>query len=157
MIFIGIVSNKISPKQANRILDYENLDNNYKILFINDRNINNFRNISFDTLLVNDSIMKKSVLKNMVKKTRYIIVNSDIDNGVENIDGKNIIITYGFTRKSTVSISSVEGENLLLAIQRNIRKNNGEVIENQEIYIKKEVGINMHVQIGGFIINKIYS
>ena len=48
------------------------------------------------------------------------------------------IITYGFNEKATITISSIKEENTMLCIQRNIKKIDGKIIEEQEENIKIE-------------------
>ena len=158
MTFVGIVSDRISNKQASRILINEDENNKYILIFINNKNVTNYRNVKFETILI-DEILEDSIdLQKILNNAEYIIVNSDIKEnfGVLN-DIKANVITYGFTEKSTVSISSVEDENIMLSIQRGIKRKDGIEIEKQEISIKKLAGINMHITIGLSIINLIYS
>ncbi len=158
MTFVGIVSDRINNKQASRILINEDENNKYILIFINNKNVSNYRNVKFETILI-DKILEDSIdLQKILNNTEYIIVNSDIKEnfGVLN-DIKANVITYGFTEKSTVSISSVEDENIMLSIQRGIKRKDGIEIEKQEISIKKLAGINMYIAIGLSIINLIYS
>ena len=158
MTFVGIVSDRINNKQASRILINEDENNKYILIFINNKNVSNYRNVKFETILI-DEILEDSIdLQKILNNAEYIIVNSDIKKnfGVLNDINANVI-TYGFTEKSTVSISSVEDENIMLSIQRGIKRKDGIEIEKQEISIKKLAGINMHITIGLSIINLIYS
>ena len=158
MNFVGIVSNRISNKQASRILVDGINEEKYKLFFINDKNVANYKNVKFDTILIDDSLDKKISLHNILEKSEYIVINSDIKDNFDIIhDINSKVITYGFMEKSTVNISSVEDENLMISIQRGIQKKDGTIIENQEISIKKLAGINMHIVIGLAIINMIYS
>lgn len=158
MNFVGIVSNRISNKQASRILVNGVSEEKYKLFFINDKNVSNYKNVKFDTILIDDSLDKKISLHNILEKSEYIVINSDIKDNFDIIhDINSKVITYGFMEKSTVNISSVEDDNLMISIQRGIERKDGTIIENQEISIKKLAGINMHIVIGLAIINMIYS
>ena len=61
----------------------------------------------------------------------------DVNNNFDNIKDLNaIVITYGFNSKATITASSVEEDNTLLCIQRNIKTIRQKEIEQQEIAIK---------------------
>ena len=82
--------------------------------------------------------------------TKYILINSDVKIKIpENILIK--IITFGFNSKSTIMISSVKENYIIISVQREIEKLNGDIIENQEKKI--EIELNKKSSIYNEIIN----
>lgn len=158
MPFIGIVS-----KEEDKVKEYIKLNKNLKInniFFINDKSINNMKNIKFDTILILDdkyNIESESVLQKLIMNSKYIIIQSEIQDKLNFIENKELnLITFGFNHKSTVTASSTELENIMICIQRNIKDMNGSIIEPQEILVEtKKYDINIIMGIS--ILSLIYS
>ena len=126
----------------------------HSVIVINDKNVNNIRNICFETILIIDfsETFEKDDINKIFNNTKYLIINADLDNeSFKIINDLNInIITYGFNQKSTITASSVE-EELIICIQRKIRDINGKMIEPQEIKVKrigKKLSNNVHNLMG---------
>ena len=138
MAFIGIISDEKREKNINEILK-RYLEKENKVIFINKKNIDNMKNIKFETILIleNDiQIKERNVLKQVEKNAKYLITNSDNEKNLFVLNNLNVnVITYGFNSKASVTASSVTDEEILLCVQRNIQKIDGEVIENQEIKV----------------------
>ena len=141
MAFIGIIAESKNEAQIKRILD-NNLNSPNKehtVVIINDKSIDNIRNIRFETILVinlGEMTEKKEILNELFKNTKYLVINSDIDNNLEIINNiKSNVITFGFNQKATITASSVE-ESLMLCLQRKIIDINKNVLEPQEIQVK---------------------
>ena len=141
MAFIGIIAESKNEAQIKRILD-NNLNSPNKehtVVIINDKSIDNIRNIRFETILVinlDEMTEKKEILNELFKNTKYLVINSDIDNNLEIINNiKSNVITFGFNQKATITASSVE-ESLMLCLQRKIIDINKNVLEPQEIQVK---------------------
>lgn len=133
MPLIGIIAQKKDIIEIRRKL------NNVEIIEIKEENIKNFRNIKFDEIIfIKDIKIKEETYKYMreiISKVKYLILNGDIKiNSLGEIKAKNPIklITYGFNSKSTITISSVKDDKIIIYIQRNIEKENKEIIETQE-------------------------
>ena len=112
---------------------------NENVVFINEKNIENIKNIKFKIIVLNKGIDNKNI-KNILLNAEYLILNSDINvkiDLIENLDLK--VITYGFNSKSTVTASSVTEEEMLICVQRNIINIKGKKIEPQEINIEKDI------------------
>lgn len=141
MSFIGIVTDKKNESDIISILHDNFNKKNIKenIIAINNKNINNIKNIKFDSLLINKKLSGKSdILKKLLSNSNNIIVNSDIDTGLDILTNTNSnIITYGFNPKSTVTASSLENDEALICIQRNIMNINNYILEPQEIKVAK--------------------
>lgn len=137
MFFIGIVSEKKNEKHIKDILKQK--IENENVVFINEKNIENIKNIKFKIIVLNKGIDNKNI-KNILLNAEYLILNSDINvkiDLIENLDLK--VITYGFNSKSTVTASSVTEEEMLICVQRNIINIKGKKIEPQEINIEKDI------------------
>ena len=141
MSFIGIITDK---KNENDIVSY--LHDNFTkkniketVIIINNKNINSIKNIKFDSLLINKKLTGKSeVVKKLLSNSNNLIINSDIDTGLNTVENTNSnVITYGFNPKATVTASSLENDDALICIQRNIKNINNDVLEPQEIKVQK--------------------
>lgn len=103
--------------------------------------------IDFDILLLTFPYIEsygEDVLKRIVSKTQYFIVNSDGDKWNKLLDDniKSIIITYGFNSKATITPSSFNSQDLLemnICFQREIKTIEEEVIEPFELTIKMDM------------------
>lgn len=114
------------------------INNNCKEIF------NNFNfttelesNMEIDILILNKPInfVEKWILN--TKKNGYIILNSDISILKTNyfVEGRKIIST-GLNQKSTVTISSVENENVQICIQRKIENIKNKIVCQQEFFFQ---------------------
>ena len=67
------------------------------------------------------------------------------------------IITFGFNQKSTLSISSIKEDYIIISVQRDIEKINKQKIENQErkIEIVPYDKISIYSQIINFIVREL--
>ena len=117
-------------------------ENNFEIININKKSIENIKNVKFDILVICENIEK--ILKNslyleeIIKKADYIIVNSDVKENLSIL--KNVetnIVTYGFNAKATITISSIKEEKTMVCIQRKINGINN-IIEEQDFNIEIE-------------------
>lgn len=137
MTFIGIVSEK-SDIELERAITHHLLSKT-TILNINVDNIDNIKNVKFETILILESktiVSKLEVLKNILSNTQYLIINSDIESNLLLLDNLNLnVITFGFNNKSTITASSVNEENVLICVQRNIMDKSDNIIEPQEVKI----------------------
>lgn len=141
MSFIGIITN---PKNENYIKSfikqYINIEN---IIFINEKNIENIKNIKFDTILLGKKIDENEILNKIIIKCKYLILNSDLkvyNNKLENLNLQ--IITYGFNQKATITTSSVSEDKVVIFLQRSIYNIYMKLVEQMEI----SVDINLDVE-----------
>lgn len=140
MSFIGVICKTKNESYIEEILANKLKENS--IIIFTKENIENLKNITFETVLIlsnNEQVLsKKEIVKNIIKKAKYLVINSDEEinlNLLENMDLN--VITFGFNSKSTITASSVKDENILLCIQRNVLSINRNIIEPQEISIRK--------------------
>lgn len=161
MSLIGIIAKKKDIKEIKN-----NLDTNYEIIEINNKSIENLKNIKFEQIIINKDLIlneqENNVFIKLVCETKYIIINADTNiQLLNNIQLKKPlkIITYGFNSKATISISSVKEEYIILSIQREIEKVNNEKIENQErkIELLNEKNNNIYMKIIKFIIKELHN
>lgn len=159
MTCIGIVADKNSEKEIEKILlekskEYNNI---FTIIIVNEKSINNIKNIKFETILIYKNIIKsEDVFKQILLNTKYLILNSDIEKPLKIVENIDItIITYGFNSKATITASSVNENEILLCIQRNILNLNKKLIEPQEINIYTKTQ-NKHIEMAVFCIMLLY-
>ena len=140
MPFIGIISKECDSNFIrNEIL--KNTDNKLEIFNINSRNIENIKNIRFETIVINDSINKllenSKYLEEIIRNAKYLVINTDVVKDISILGGVNKnIITYGLNQKAIITISSVEDEDIMICIQKSFKDINEKDIEEQEFNIK---------------------
>lgn len=156
MIFIGIVTDSKSENNITELLKNNNSLNENSVIFIKEKNIDNIKNVHFDTVIINREFEKMDELNNLLNNAKNIVINMDVNiNWKElNIISANII-TYGFNSKSSITISSVTEDDVLICIQRNINSNYGE-IELQEIKIENNENYSIYDLIAVLILFLIY-
>jgi len=134
MFIIGIIANSAQAKQIEKEIKQENI----KIIWINNKSIENVKNITFEIIIMQNLEEKlkenNESLKKILKNSRYILLNTDIsiDSKIFEIT-KAQIITYGLKQKSTITTSSIEENQTIVSIQRAFKNVKGQVVERQEI------------------------
>ena len=79
----------------------------------------------------------KEYIKDIMKKAKYILLNSDINISEENLKDVELkILTYGLKQKSTITISSIKQEKILISIQRAFKNFKEKIIEQKEISVE---------------------
>ncbi len=136
--FVGIIAENKNIQFIKKMLNP--LLKNVKIICITNENIDNLKNVTFDIIVVFNSlkklIFKLEVLKQMLIKTRWIILNSDIKENIECIENLTLnVITFGFNSKATITTSSIQEDEIFVCIQRSIKIDKNNQIEPQEIKI----------------------
>lgn len=138
MTFIGIISEEKTDRELEKIIDNQILIKS-TIVNININNIEHIKNVKFETILIMESqiiLSKLEILKKILGNTQYLIINSDIKSNLSLLDNLELnVITFGFNSKATITASSVNEENALICIQRNIIDRKNDIIEPQEIKI----------------------
>ncbi len=138
MIFIGIVTDTKSESYIKKIQNNNEIFNKYHIIFIKEKSIDNIKNIKFETIIINREFNDEYSLNKLIAKSKYLIINEDIDMAISLLNDVNSnIITYGFNSKSTITMSSVTEDSIQICVQRNILSKQNE-IEQQEISLTKE-------------------
>ncbi len=156
MFFVGVITNQKNEQYVKRELSGIIPTDN--IIFINDRNITNIKNIKFEVIIIDNKINNKIELRKIIADAKIIILNTDIQMNFETLNNLNLtIITYGFNSKSTFTVSSIEEKYIIICLQRNIYNSENIEIEPQEFRLEIEENIEKYISIAIFIIKKIYA
>lgn len=143
MHFIGIFSNhsefEMIKQNIIKIVNRKDLE----VIHISSKNIENMKNIIFETIvLCNQEKMdhvQKTILNKICSNCMFIIVNADVFCNTEIISNKKTnCISYGLNQKSTITISSIQEDKAILSIQRDIKNLQQKTIEMGEISIDLE-------------------
>ena len=162
MPLIGI----IAKKREIQIISKELKESNIKIIQITKESIKNVKNICFEEIIVLEDIKLEAdeykYMNEIISKTKYLVLNGDIK--IEFLKKMNMekpmkVITFGFNTKATISISSVKEEKIIVCLQRDIEKLNGEIIESQEKEIKliRENDKKIYTKLVIFIIKELHN
>ena len=111
------------------------------VIKINETSLENLKNIKFEAIIINTKLNdlknKKIYIESILKKSNYLIINSDLEMDREIFkDVKLKIITYGLNQKSTITASSITNDDVLICIQRNIQDIKNNIIEAHEFNMK---------------------
>lgn len=162
MPLIGIIAKKRDIQRINNKLK----ESDIKIIEITKESIKNVKNISFEEIVILEDIKLKydeyKYMNEIISKTKYLILNGDIK--IEFLNEMNMkkpikIITFGFNTKATISISSVKEEKIIVCLQRDIEKLDGEIIESKEIEIKlgKDENKKIYDKLVIFIVEELHN
>ena len=134
MTFIGIISDEAVENSIRReILEKLKLRES-SVLFIKEKSIENIKNIKFETIIIDRKFKNSEILKKILENATYVIINADIKNNLSILENiKATVLTYGFNSKATITVSSVEDEEIILCLQRILQTKSGKNIEPQEI------------------------
>lgn len=156
MAFIGIIADDKYEMGLKRILE-SRLNSPHKehtIIAINEKSIENIKNIKFETILVMDLTClteQEKRLNELFGKAKYLVMNADMNCEFQAINHVKLnIIPFGFNSKSTITASSVEN-NFLICLQRKIIDVNQNILEPQEIEViirDKKLANNSHNLMG---------
>lgn len=144
MLFIGIVTDSKSEHDIEQLLLKNNVLKENNVIFIKEKNIDNIKNVHFDTVVINREFNKMFELNKILSNAKNVVINMDTnsDNSVINENEKKLI-TYGFSSKSNITISSVTDDDVLICVQRNIYNNYGE-IEVQDVKLENDYNYNVY-------------
>ena len=84
MAFIGIIADSKYEGEIKRVLDNKlnSINKEHTVILINDKSIENMKNIRFETILVIDLSKvkgKEEMLNELFKNSKYLILNSDME------------------------------------------------------------------------------
>lgn len=155
MFFVGIITNQKNETYIkNELVRKMPLEN---IIFINDKNISNVKNIKFETIIIDAKIKNKFELRKILSNAKYIILNSDIELDINILNDLNlVVITYGFNNKSTFSVSSITENSMIICLQRIIFGKNEKKYEPQEYEVELQKNVDKYAIIAMSIFNIIY-
>lgn len=144
MYFVGIITENKSKKYINKIISEQVKSKKFQIIYITEKNVENMKNIRFDTIVINKKVEWIENLQNNLSNTKYIIINSDINLNLNLLKETNFqVINYGFNSKATITLSSNTEDSVQICIQRNIL-NKKENIEQQEISLLKNQNTDIY-------------
>lgn len=164
MSFIAIISSFEDYEFIKNEILKNNINKNIKLINVNQDNITNMKNIKFETVIICKDLNKmknhQAQIYNIIKKSKYLIINTDINTDNLNIEDSTIqTITYGMNQKATVTASSIKEDEILICLQRNIENIYGKKIEIQESkkmskIITQNIIYNLLIE---FIIEQLYN
>ena len=101
-------------------------------------------------------------MNEIISKAKFLILNGDIEIKVLKeikVEKPIKVITFGFNTKATITISSVKEEKIIVCLQRDIEKIDGEIIETQEkeIRISKENNKKIYNKLVIFIVKELHN
>lgn len=162
MPLVGIIAKKRDFQAIKEELQNYNIE----FIHINKDSIKNIKNIIFEEIIFLEDINLNSdeyeFMNKIVLKTKYVIVNADIEINILKyikIDCPIKVITFGFNSKATITISSVKDDKIIVCLQREIEKTDKGIIESQE----KEINIinnpnrKIHNKLVVFIIKELHN
>ena len=160
MPLIGIIAKKNDVEEIKRELKKDNIE----IFKITKESIKNIRNIKFEEIIIMKNINfekeEYKLISEIISKAQYLILNEDIDIDISskiNIQNPIKLVTFGFNSKSTITISSVTDENIVVCIQRDIEKVNKKMIECQEKQIQVKTIKKIYNNLVIFIIKELHN
>ena len=160
MPLIGIVAKKKDIKAIKNELK----ESNVEIIEITKQCVKNLKNIKFEEIIFLEDISlnedEYKYMNEMISKAKYIIFNSDIEmNILKQLEIQKPIkfITLGFNSKSTITISSIKEEKVIVCIQRDIEKTNGKILEIQEKEIISKNAKKIYNYLVVFIIKELHN
>lgn len=162
MPLIGIIAKKRDIQAIKKELQESNIE----IIEITKEAIRNVKNIVFEEIIIlediNLEIEEYKYMNEIISKAKYLILNGDIEIEVLkeiNIEKPIKVITFGFNTKATITISSVKEEKIIVCLQRDIEKIDGDIIETQEkeIKISKENNKKIYNKLAVFIIKELHN
>ncbi len=138
MPFIGIIAKEndsnFIKNEISRISDKK-----FDFININAESVQNLRNICFETIIISDDFQNlleaSKYLEEIIKKSKFLIINSDIITNVINLS-KTKLITYGLNHRAMITVSSIKKENFFICLQQPIEDINKNLIEHQEFNIE---------------------
>lgn len=156
MVFVGIITDIESENNIKQLLNNNNIFSDNNVIFINEKNIDNIKNVHFDTVIINKEFEKYDELNKLLNNAKNVVINMDINIECQKLNIVNSnLITYGFNSKSSITISSVTDDDVLICVQRNIYNNYGE-IELQEIKLENNEKYSIYDLIVILILFLIY-
>ena len=163
MSFIGVIANNRDFKNIQKIFLRKDMPNSISLIEINENNIENIRNISFETIIfckeLNCSDTQKIYLNKICENAFYLIINSDFNWYIPPFTNNECtIITFGLNQKATVTVSSISENGFVLSLQSPIVTVNKAVheIEEKSIKTKNPNNFKLYKILVEYIIKIIY-
>lgn len=125
-----------------------------KVILLDKENIELYKNQKWDIVILEENILDNKELKELINNTKYLLLEDQVNLEIKLKENINII-TYGFNHKSTVTISSIQEDKVIICIQRIIETITGKSIEPIELLIKNDFKNDINRLICTQIIKKI--
>lgn len=139
MSFIGIITESKKEIELKQILKkyFESVGHRHTIMTINDKNIDNIKNVKFDAIILDSNILDEHAnIEKFIINAKVVVVNTDSEDNLNCVKNLKLrLISYGLNPKATVTISSIDEEKILVTLQRAIKTLSENIIEPQEIEI----------------------
>lgn len=163
MPFIAAISKENDCNFIRNSLIKNSKKNKFEVINVNEKNIENIKNVRFDIVVIDEDIKeflsKSNYLDNIINSSKYVLVNTDNIYQVDFVKNQNIkVITYGLNNSADFTISSISDYVIMVCLQGSIEKINKDLIEQQEfsISMKKNNLKKVHNMLPIFIILCIY-
>lgn len=162
MSLIGIIAKKKDILAMKREIKGKDID----VIEITKESIKNIKNIEFEEIIFLENINLEDdeykYMNDIISKTKYLILNGDIEIDILKeikIEKPIKLITFGFNSKSTITVSSIQDDKIIVCIQRDIEKPNGKLLEKQEkqMIINNENSKKIYKNLVVFIINELHN
>lgn len=138
MYCICVVSKNV--ELINELIEYN------KIIIVNEENVNKYINEEIDMLIIEDEIVKSKYLEQLCNHSKYILLQDNVNLNIK-LEKNSNVITFGFNHKSTVTVSSISEEKIVICVQREIKSFKNKSIEPQELTIKNEEEYDINIKI----------
>ena len=160
MSLVGIVAKNKDICEIKKALKNRNIE----IIEITKQSIKNIKHIKFEEIIflqnINIEAEEYKYMNEIISNTKFLIFNGDIEIDILSkleIEKPIKVITFGFNSKSTITISSIKDEKIIVYIQRDIENANGEIIEMQEKQIITKDIKKIYNNIVVFIIKELHN
>ena len=162
MPLVGIIAKKKDIQAIRKELQNKEIE----FIEITQKSVKNIKNINFEEIIINEDIIltedEYEYMSTILSKVKYLIINGDVDIEILTkikLESPVKMITYGFNSKSTVTISSVKEDKILVCMQRDIEKSDGKVVEAQEknIYLEEPKNKKVYNKLVVFILNELHN
>lgn len=155
MSFIGIITNVKNETYMSKVLFKAFQEE--QIIFITNKNIENMKNIRFETIVIDTELKNIEELKAILLNAKYVLLNADIELNLNMLRNLNlIVISYGFQNKATFTVSSVSETTIIICLQRIMNTIYGKRYELQEFEVSNNQNLDIHAIISLQIILLLY-
>lgn len=160
MPLVGIIAKKKDIEAIKKEIKEKNVE----IIEITKDSIKNLKNIKFEEIIFIENIKfeedEYTYMKELISKSKYLIINEDMEMNILNeieIQKPIKLITFGFNSKSTITVSSVTEEKIIVCLQREIAKHNKEILECQEMQMQNINAKKIYNNLVVFIIKVLHN
>ena len=162
MFFVGIMAENREFEIIKAEVEKRITNSKLNLIRIKSHNIENMQNIKFDSIIIHQELSKLKeklyYLEKILHSAQYVILNMDLNENMDILEGKKgMVITYGLNQKSTVTVSSITEDMILIALQRNVYNRKNKMIEVGEKKVAVQDGNKkVYEELIVFILDIIY-